>query len=83
MSAHNLTADKLRADIAAMLEEEQVEIGDHSNIIDLGLDSVRAMNLVLQWEEEGVPLDFADLAEEPTIAGLWACVQERLEAEAP
>lgn len=72
-----VTLEKLRADIAAMLEEAPAAIGDDDNLMDFGLDSMRAMNLLLQWEEEGVPLDFGDIAETPTLAGLWALVQAR------
>jgi aryl carrier-like protein len=47
------------------------------NLLDQGLDSMRAMNLALEWEAEGIPLDFADLAESPTLLGLWTLVEER------
>ena len=47
------------------------------NLLDQGLDSMRAMNLAMEWEAEGVPLDFADLAEAPTLVQLWALVEER------
>ncbi|MGE4432194.1 MAG: phosphopantetheine-binding protein [Sphingobium sp.] len=79
MTDQALTLEKLRADIAAMLEETPDAIGDDDNLMDFGLDSMRAMNLVLQWEEEGVPLDFGDIAETPTLSGLWALVQARRE----
>ena len=72
-----LILEKLRADIAAMLEEAPDAIGDEDNLMDFGLDSMRAMNLALQWEEEGVPVDFGDIAETPTLSGLWALVQAR------
>jgi len=65
-----LTLQRLREDIAAMIEEDASVVGDNDNLMDLGLDSMRAMNLVMQWDEQGVPLDFADLAEAPTLAGL-------------
>ena len=69
---------QLRADVAAMIETSPDTIGDNDNLMDLGLDSLRAMNLALQWGDQGVPLDFTDLAEAPTLAGLWARVEERL-----
>lgn len=72
-----VTLEKLRADIAAMLDDDSVTVGDDDNLMDIGLDSMRAMNLVMQWDEEGVPLDFADLAEAPSVGGLWAIYQER------
>ncbi|WP_347303577.1 phosphopantetheine-binding protein [Croceibacterium sp. TMG7-5b_MA50] len=47
------------------------------SLLDQGLDSMRAMNLAMEWEELGIPLDFADLAQVPTLAGLWVLVEER------
>ncbi len=72
-----ITLEKLRADIAALLEDAPESFGDDENLMDLGLDSMRAMNLAMEWDEAGVPLDFADLAEAPTVAGLWALLEER------
>lgn len=72
-----ITLEKLRADIAALLEDAPETFGDDENLMDLGLDSMRAMNLAMEWDEAGVPLDFADLAEAPTVAGLWALLSER------
>lgn len=79
MTAPLMTLDQLRADIAQMLENPAAGIGDDDNLIDSGLDSMRAMNLAMQWEEHGVPLDFTDLAEMPTIAELWTVLQQRQE----
>ena len=72
-----ITLDRLRADIIAMLEDPDIAIGDADNLLDMGLDSMRAMNLTMHWEEQGVPLDFGDVAETPTIAALWALLQQR------
>lgn len=77
MTGTSLTLERLRADIAAMIEVDVQDVGQTDNLIDLGLDSMRAMNLMLQWSDEGVPLDFADLAENMTLDDLWAVVQER------
>jgi len=72
-----ITLETLRADIAAMIEEDPAVVGDNDNLLDIGLDSMRAINLMMQWDERGVPLDFTDLAEAPTLAGLWAILKER------
>lgn len=73
----SLTLEQMRADIAAMIHEEPDAIGDDDNLMDLGLDSMRAMNLVLKWAEDGVPLEFSELAEEVTLGGWWKLVQAR------
>jgi aryl carrier-like protein len=72
-----LTLERMRADVAAMLHEEPEAVGDDDNLMDLGIDSMRAMNLVLKWNEAGVPLEFADLAEHVTLAGWWDVVRAR------
>lgn len=75
----SITIDGLRQDIAAMIEIDPVEVTNDANLIDLGLDSMRAMNLMLQWGDEGVPLDFADMAENMSLAELWEVVRARLD----
>lgn len=82
MTDQIFTLDRLRADIHVMLEEAADQVGDDDNLMDMGLDSMRAMNLVMRWDETGVPLDLADLAEAPTISGLWALVQGRMDSAA-
>ncbi|WP_394821657.1 phosphopantetheine-binding protein [Pendulispora albinea] len=80
MSAERLTLERMRADIAAMVHEDPSAIGDEDNLMDLGLDSMRAMNLVVRWRDAmGVPLEFTDLAEHVTLAGWWAVVRGRQE----
>jgi len=69
-----LTLERMRADIAAILHEEPEAIGDHDSLMDLGLDSMRAMNLVLKWSETGIALELSDLAENVTLAGWWEIV---------
>ncbi|RDE07842.1 phosphopantetheine-binding protein [Pelagibacterium lacus] len=76
-----LTLETMRADIARMLHDDPRNIGLDDNLMDLGLDSMRAMNLVLAWSEAGVDLDFSALAEKPTLAGWWALAQARQDAK--
>jgi len=77
-----ISQDRMRADIAAMLHEDPSEIGDDDSLMDLGLDSMRAMNLVLLWSEGGLELEFAEFAENPTLAGWWALVSRKQNAGA-
>jgi aryl carrier-like protein len=73
-----LTLERMRADIAEMIGEDPAEIGTEDSLIDLGLDSIRAMMLVEGWKAAGVPLRFAELAEVPTLAHWWR-VAERVQ----
>lgn len=77
MTVQPLTLEQLRASIVAMLEDAPDSLGDDENLMDAGLDSLRAMNLAMQWDEGGIPLDFTDLAEAPTVGQLWALLRER------
>jgi aryl carrier-like protein len=70
----DFTIEMLRRDIARMIHVDPSEIGDGDNLMDLGLDSMRAMTLVLSWEQQGIKLDFSQLAANVTLAGWWAVV---------
>jgi aryl carrier-like protein len=80
LTLDTLTLERMRGDIAAVLHEAPGDIGDHDSLIDLGVDSLRALNLSLKWSE-AVPLDFSELAEHVTLAGWWAVVERRIAAQ--
>ena len=71
-----LSLNQMRADIAALVHMDAAEIGDDDNLADLGLDSMRLMNLVLRWEEAGLKADFGVFAEFYTLGEWWAEVQK-------
>jgi len=66
-----LTLDRMRADVARLIDLEPEEIGDDDNLSDLGLDSVRLMQLVMGWEQAGLAVDFGILAEFSTLGDWW------------
>ncbi|MCS3778751.1 phosphopantetheine-binding protein [Tsukamurella ocularis] len=69
MSTSPLTADRVRADVAELLQVPAQSIADDDNLFDLGLDSVRVMTLIQRWREAGAAeLEFPDLAEQPELA---------------
>ena len=72
-----ITLERMRADIAEMIHESPEDIGLEDNLMDLGLDSMRLLNLILLWQEAGVDLDFGEFAERFTLAGWWDAVQRR------
>ena len=72
-----LTLEQMRADIAATLHEDAEAVRDDDNLIDLGVDSMRALNLLTLWSEKGINLDFGDLAERVTLGEWWELVQQR------
>jgi len=72
-----VTLDSMRADIARAIGDDPEAVGMDDNLMDLGLDSMRAMTLVVGWSETGLDLDFSALAETPTLRGWWAHAQSR------
>ncbi|MCK9509963.1 MAG: phosphopantetheine-binding protein [Pigmentiphaga sp.] len=81
--AGTLSLERLRADVAAILHEDPAEILDDDNLIDLGLDSIRAMALVTRWREAGADVEFAELAERAELAHWWRLIQRSLERGRP
>ena len=73
-----LSLARMRADIAHVLHEDPDEIGDHDSLIDLGLDSIRAMALVTRWRAEGADVAFSELAQTPTLVYWWSVAQAAL-----
>ena len=80
--AEPLTLERMRADLARVLDCTPAEIGDDDNLMDLDLDSMRMLGLVLAWGNTGLPLEFSQLAEHSTLRQWWAVVQ-KLQAAQP
>ena len=76
-----LTLDKIRADIAAIIDLDPSEVGDDDILPDLGLDSLRMMRLVLAWEEAGLKADFGLFAEYSTLGEWWREVVRPAQAD--
>lgn len=75
-----MTRESMRADLARVLRMPPDEIGEDDNLIDLGLDSMRAMALLTRWSEQGVELDLAAVAEKVTLGAWWALAGKVLAA---
>ena len=70
------TAGQILADLADILFVDGADLTDDTDLIDLGLDSMRVLGLVMRWGETGIALEFPHLAEHVTLAGWWATVQQ-------
>jgi len=77
-----LTRERMRADLARAMRMAPEEIEEDDNLIDLGLDSMRAMALLTRWSEQGVELDLAAVAEKVTLGAWWALAERALAARA-
>ena len=73
-----LTMERMRADIARLIHESADAIADDDNLMDLGLDSMRMLDLLVLWNQDGAALDFADVIEHVTLRDLWEVVRQRL-----
>ncbi len=71
-----ITLEQMRADIAEILHEDPSAIGDNDSLIDLGLDSIRAMMLLQKWSDTGLSLNFPDFGERPQLANWWALIRQ-------
>lgn len=74
------TLDDMRRDLSEALALDARAIADDDSLQDLGLDSMRAMALVLRWQSRGLQLSFPDLAERPTLSDWWSLAEARLRA---
>lgn len=72
-----VTLETMRADIAGIIGEEPESVGLDDNLMDLGLDSMRLMNLILIWQEAGIDLEFGEFAERFTLRAWWEAVERR------
>lgn len=64
-------SEDIRAEVAELLGVDVEAVQPGSNLIGQGLDSIRIMTLAGRWRRQGVAVDFATLAETPTIEA-WA-----------
>ena len=66
-----LTRDRIVDDIAEVLQLDASDIRDETNVLDIGLDSVRLMSLIERWRAAGaVKADLVALASDPVV-GSW------------
>ncbi|MFE3188966.1 amino acid adenylation domain-containing protein [Nocardia sp. NPDC059240] len=81
-SSASIARDEIRAAIAGHLTLDPSAIGDHDDLIQLGLDSIRTMKLAGAWRKRGLAVNFAQLAAEPTLAA-WHRLLGGVDEQAP
>jgi pyochelin biosynthetic protein PchC len=75
-----LSVEGLRASIAEVLGVEADQVTPEAGLFELGLDSMRMMQLSVRWQALGLEVPFADLAEQPTVEA-WSKLLTGLAAE--
>jgi 2,3-dihydroxybenzoate-AMP ligase len=72
-----LTADRIRHDIAQALELPEDILTNDAQLLDHGLDSLRLNTLAERWRAAGTTVRFAELAEQTTMAAWVALLVRR------
>ncbi|MGL5327253.1 MAG: phosphopantetheine-binding protein, partial [Aeromonas sp.] len=72
-SKRPLTRESLRAQVLARLpaEMQHEQPTEDDNLLDYGLDSLAVMGLVEEWRQQGLVVELAELARNPTLAHWW------------
>lgn len=71
------TLERMRADVARVIGEPADEIGLDDNLMDWGLDSMRLLSLVIDWNQAGLTLDISELGQHTSLNGWWGLVQKQ------
>lgn len=71
------TLERMRADVARVIGEAPDEIGLDDNLMDWGLDSMRLLTLVIDWNQAGLALDISELGQHTSLNGWWTLVQKQ------
>lgn len=74
------TFETIRKQVAEMLDIRPEELSDTDDLISMGLDSIRLMSLVELWRQDGLEINFTELAEKRTLSEWWSLI-ERMKAK--
>jgi bifunctional isochorismate lyase/aryl carrier protein len=75
-SSAPMTREAVRARLLALTDEPLDDFGDDDDLSDAGIDSIRLMGVISEWQDAGFAVTFEALAEEPTIAA-WTALLSR------
>ncbi len=75
--ADRITDRTVREEVAELLGLSPDEVDPNADLIASGLDSIRMMSLSGRWRKQGIDINFAALAENPTVAAWSALVADR------
>ncbi|MGR5447157.1 isochorismatase family protein [Vibrio jasicida] len=68
----------LTQQLAALLEVPVDEMTPEDSLLDFGLDSVRMMSLVGDWQQAGLDVSFMELATKPSVQDWWQLIEKKL-----
>ncbi len=67
----------LAQQLATLLDVSADDIEPQDSLLDFGLDSVRIMSLVGDWQHAGLDVSFMELAAEPNLASWWQLINKK------
>ncbi|WP_326546122.1 amino acid adenylation domain-containing protein [Mycolicibacterium sp. ND9-15] len=73
----------VREEVAELLGVSPGEVDPDADLIASGLDSIRMMSLSGRWRKRGIDVNFAALAQQPTVAAWTALVAGRASRGGP
>ncbi|EKO3823777.1 isochorismatase family protein [Vibrio harveyi] len=73
-----LSQPQLTQQLAALLEVPADEMTPEDSLLDFGLDSVRMMSLVGDWQQAGLDVSFMELAAKPSLQDWWRLIEKKL-----
>lgn len=68
----------LTQQLATLLEVPVDEMTPDDSLLDFGLDSVRMMSLVGDWQQAGLDVSFMELAAKPSLQDWWQLIEKKL-----
>ncbi|MFI2238486.1 amino acid adenylation domain-containing protein [Streptomyces chrestomyceticus] len=69
--------EELRRELATAMGAEPSDIEDGDNLISLGLNSIKTMQLVTRWRRQGTAVTFAELMTGPNLDAWWRLLCSR------
>ncbi|OBK81506.1 non-ribosomal peptide synthetase [Mycobacterium sp. 1164985.4] len=81
-STERTTDRTVREEVAELLGVNPDDVDPNADLIASGLDSIRMMSLSGRWRKQGIDVNFAALAENPTVSAWSALVADRTREDA-
>lgn len=72
----DLNRDWLATRVQQMIEDD-CDIDPAENLVLYGLDSIAVMTFSSELKQQGVEINFEELAREPTLEAWWALISAR------
>jgi len=73
----------IREEVAELLGISPDDVDPDTDLISQGLDSIRMMSLAGRWRKQGIDVDFASLAEDPSVRAWSGLVTSAAVVERP